>query len=80
MLVKIFGDPDATCTEEVGVVTKAFWFGDSVSSGLMGLCYPGLTSVYNTTNPNNDSSSNVEEYNPFFFTAIKEGAVSHPSK
>ncbi|VDC00346.1 unnamed protein product [Peniophora sp. CBMAI 1063] len=70
---------DLTVThQEVGVVTTAFWFGDTVSSGLMGLCYPGLTSVFNTTNPDDDSSSNAEEYDPFFFTAIKEGAVSQP--
>jgi hypothetical protein len=67
-------------SQEVGVVTNAAWEGDSVSSGLIGLAYPGLTSVFNGTNPDNDSDGNLEEYNPFFFTAVKEGKVSNPSK
>jgi hypothetical protein len=53
--------------------------GDGVNSGLIGLAYPGLTSVFNGTNPDNDTFSDVDTYDPFFFTAIKEGAVSEPS-
>jgi hypothetical protein len=54
--------------------------GDGVSSGLIGLAYPGLTSVFNGTDPDDDSLSNLDEYDPFFFTAVKEGAVSEPRK
>ncbi|KAI0315206.1 acid protease [Amylostereum chailletii] len=64
--------------QEIGVVDNAAWFGDGVTTGLMGLCYPGLTSVYSGDDPDDDSSSNSDEYNPFFFSAIAEGAVSEP--
>lgn len=64
--------------QEIGVVTDAAWEGDGVSSGLIGLAYPGLTSVFNGTDPDDDSLSNLDEYDPFFFTAVKEGAVSEP--
>ncbi|KAI0315205.1 aspartic peptidase domain-containing protein [Amylostereum chailletii] len=66
--------------QEIGVVDNAAWTGDGVTSGLIGLCYPGLTSVYTGDDPNNDSSSNRVKYNPFFFTAIAEGAFDPPVK
>lgn len=46
----------------------------------MGLAYPGLTSVYNGTNPDKDATNTSAPYNPFFFTAVSEGAVSEPCK
>lgn len=64
--------------QEFGLVNAAAWEGDGVNTGLMGLAYPGLTSVYNTTDLDNDDGDNNEPYNPFFFTALEEGAVSHP--
>lgn len=64
--------------QEIGLVTDAAWNGDTITTGLIGLAYPGLTSVYNGTNPDDDSGSNVLQYSPLFFTAVKEMAVSHP--
>ena len=46
--------------------------------GLLGLAYPGLTSVYNGTDPDNDSPGNVDLYSPLFFTAMSEKVVSNP--
>lgn len=64
--------------QEFGLVNAAAWEGDGVNTGLIGLAYPGLTSVFNTTNSDNDGVSNYEPYNSFFFTAIEEGAVLYP--
>ncbi|KAJ3540372.1 hypothetical protein NM688_g6233 [Phlebia brevispora] len=64
--------------QEIGLVTHAAWEGDTVSSGLIGLAYPGLTSVYNGSNPDLDGANNSLLYNPFFFSAVQEKAVKEP--
>ncbi|KAF7795741.1 hypothetical protein EIP86_006908 [Pleurotus ostreatoroseus] len=64
--------------QEISLATNAAWEGDTVNTGLIGLAYPGLTSVYNGTNPDLDSASNNLPYNPFFFTAVQEKAVKEP--
>ena len=66
--------------QEIALVTKAAWLGDKVSTGLIGLAYPTLTSVYNGTDPNLDSRNNSLPYNPFFFSAVQQKAVKEPSK
>nr|GAT51413.1 acid protease [Mycena chlorophos] len=65
-------------SQEIGVPNLAAWEGDSVNSGLIGLAFPELTSVFNTTDPTKASSANHIPYNPFFFTAVQQGAVSNP--
>lgn len=64
--------------QEIGLVTDAAWLGDGINSGLLGLAYSGLTSVYNGTDPDDDSSSNSDPYTPYFFSAISENVVSNP--
>lgn len=64
--------------QEIGLVTNTAWIGDNVTSGILGLGYPLSTSVYNGTDPNNDSSTNLAPYNPFFFTAVSKKVVSNP--
>ncbi|KAJ7860410.1 aspartic peptidase domain-containing protein [Mycena olivaceomarginata] len=64
--------------QEIGVPDLAAWNGDGVNSGLIGLAYSGLTSAFNTTDPTKASSKNHIPYDPFFFTAVKQGAVSNP--
>lgn len=54
----------AVTKQEIGLVTNAAWQGDTVNSGLMGLAYPGLTSVYNGTNPDADKVGSSALYNP----------------
>ncbi|KAJ6464864.1 acid protease [Mycena sanguinolenta] len=56
--------------QEIGVVSSAAWSGDGINSGLLGLAYPGLTSV--------TSEGTQTKYNPFFFSAVQEKQVSHP--
>ncbi|KAJ7708902.1 acid protease [Mycena rosella] len=64
--------------QELGTPDLAAWNGDGVNSGLLGLAYPGLTSVYNTTDPTKASSANHIAYDPFFFTAVKQNMVTNP--
>lgn len=59
--------------QTIGLVDSAAWLGDGTSSGLLGFAYPALTSVYSGSDPNSDSTSNLLEYDPFFYTAVKQG-------
>ncbi|KIM83061.1 hypothetical protein PILCRDRAFT_819851 [Piloderma croceum F 1598] len=73
----IIGDM-AVNKQEIGLVNKAAWNGDGINSGLLGLAYPELTSVYNGTDPDSDVSGESDTYNPLFFTALSERVVSNP--
>jgi hypothetical protein len=44
----------------------------------MGLAFPGLTDVFNGTDPEKDVLGANEQYNPLFFTAFSEKVVSNP--
>lgn len=62
--------------QEFGVVDNAAWNGDRYTSGLLGLGFPNLTSVFTGDDPLKDSfSTNTEPYDPFFFTAVKQNLV-----
>ncbi|KAK2601449.1 hypothetical protein N8I77_010898 [Diaporthe amygdali] len=61
--------------QEVALVNYSYWFGDSVTSGLMGLAYPLLTSAYQGTNTSADSLSTQVEYDPIITTLIKEKII-----
>ncbi|KAJ7466275.1 aspartic peptidase domain-containing protein [Mycena galericulata] len=64
--------------QEIGVPNLAAWEGDSVNTGLIGLAFPDLTSVYNTTDPTKASAANNLPYNPFFISAVKQKKVKNP--
>lgn len=66
--------------QEIGVVNAAAWEGDGISSGLLGLCFPNLTSVYKGDDGSDDGEANNEPYNPFFFSAVKDKLVTQPCK
>ena len=61
--------------QQVAIVKSAAWDGDGISSGLLGLAFPSLTSAYADTDPNADSDSNQIEYNPIFTNMYQEGDV-----
>lgn len=61
--------------QEVALVNYSYWFGDNVTSGLIGLAYPLLTSAYNGTDPDADSLETQVEYNPIITTMIDEGLI-----
>jgi hypothetical protein len=66
-------------SQEFGVVIKASYQGDSVSSGVMGLAFPNLTFVFDGADPAKDNRSlNQAPYDPIFFTAVKEHLVKNP--
>lgn len=52
--------------QKVALVNYTYWFGDSVSSGLMGLAYSGLTSAFYGTNASvNGQAGTVRSCNDF---------------
>ncbi|PSR97771.1 aspartic peptidase domain-containing protein [Coniella lustricola] len=61
--------------QEVALVNYSYWFGDDVTSGLMGLAYPLLTSAYEGTNTSADSEDTLAEYNPIITTMINDGLI-----
>ncbi|KAJ7226970.1 acid protease [Mycena pura] len=64
--------------QEMGFPQITAFEGDGLSSGIMGLAFPGLTSVFNTSNPDNASAANFIPYLPLFFSAIQQKAVEKP--
>ncbi|KAJ3804376.1 acid protease [Lentinula aff. lateritia] len=62
--------------QEIGVVNKAAWDGDGFNSGLIGFASPNLMFVFNGANPDDDDTQIL--YNPFFYSAVQQGLVSHP--
>ncbi|KAJ6521574.1 acid protease [Mycena vulgaris] len=64
--------------QEIGLPNVTAWIGNDISSGLLGLAFPGLTGVYNTTDPEKASPSNQLVYNPFFISALQQKKVKNP--
>lgn len=62
-------------SQQIAVVNSAAWNGDGISSGLLGLAFPSITSAYLGTNPEVDSESNQIEYNPIFTNMYEEGSI-----
>ncbi len=62
--------------QQVAVVDLAAWFGDGISSGLVGLSFPILTSAYKGTDPTLDSKATQVQYNPIFTNMYSEGYVA----
>jgi len=80
-LTGIFGKENVTLAgisvnQQIAVVDKAAWFGDSFTSGLVGLAYPAITSAYNGTDPTKDSPKSTIRYNPIFTTMWQNKIVS----
>ncbi|KAJ7159256.1 acid protease [Mycena crocata] len=61
--------------QEIGAPNIAGFRGAGVIDGLLGLAFPTLTSVFNTTDP---SHAPQIPYNPFFFTAVQQKKIKHP--
>lgn len=62
--------------QEVALVNYTYWFGDSVTSGLMGLAYSRLTSAFAGTNSSvNDNDKQVLPYDPIMTTMIKRDLI-----
>lgn len=61
--------------QQVALVNYTYWFGDSVTSGLMGLAYPRLTSAFYSTNASVNDSDKQVPYDPIMTTMIKQGLI-----
>lgn len=62
-------------SQQVALVNRAYWNGDEVTSGLMGLAYPLLTSAFKGDDPTKDSLATQVVYDSIFTTMVKEKLV-----
>ena len=62
--------------QEVASVNHAGWFGDEVSTGIVGLAFPSITSAYSGTDPKKASLKNQVIYNPIFTNMYEKGTVA----
>ena len=62
--------------QEVAAVNFAAWEGDGVSSGLIGLAFPSITSAFSGTTPSLDTNNTQVPYNPIFTNMYTEGNVA----
>ncbi|KAK8217598.1 hypothetical protein M8818_001357 [Zalaria obscura] len=60
----------------IGVATFAAWYGDTISSGLLGMAYPFLTNGYSGDNPADDTGNGYIQYNPVFTTMYSNNLVA----
>ncbi|KIW06220.1 uncharacterized protein PV09_02696 [Verruconis gallopava] len=60
-------------SQEVALVNRAYWNGDGVSTGLVGLAFAQITSAYQGTDPSKNSPSTRITYDPLFTTMWKQG-------
>ncbi|KAF4237564.1 hypothetical protein CNMCM8980_004616 [Aspergillus fumigatiaffinis] len=58
-----------TVNQTIGVIDYAGWYGDSVTSGLMGLAYSALAKAYTT------DYKQPSLYNPIFATMYEQGLI-----
>ena len=63
--------------QEVALVSRAYWEGDNVTSGLIGFAFPSLTSAFEGTNPAVDNpNTTAVHYNDWVFNAIDQGLIN----
>ncbi|KAJ6622083.1 aspartic peptidase domain-containing protein [Mycena sp. CBHHK59/15] len=62
--------------QEIGVPTDAAFLGDGFSSGVLGLAFPRLTNIYNSTTVH--SSATHVPYTPLFLSAVQQNQVENP--
>ncbi|KAK7948488.1 eukaryotic aspartyl protease protein [Apiospora aurea] len=55
----------AVPNQEVAIATQGIWHGDNVTSGMLGMAYPSLTSAYSGDDMNDTSDTSALEYSPF---------------
>ncbi|TID13821.1 aspartic peptidase domain-containing protein [Venturia nashicola] len=80
----IIGTQDVTIAgikvpkQTVALGTTAYWRGNGITSGLLGLAYPAITSAFPGTDPSKDKPSNRLQYDPIFTTMYKK-KLSNPT-
>lgn len=61
--------------QQFGIVDQAAWYGDGISSGLVGFAYRTLTSAYGGSSPSLDSKGQTILYNPLFVNMYENQGV-----
>jgi hypothetical protein len=61
--------------QEVGLVSQGTWYGNNVTSGVMGMAYPALTSAYMTDNLTENSDALAMPYSPLFTSMVTAGLI-----
>ncbi|KAK8134185.1 eukaryotic aspartyl protease [Apiospora sp. TS-2023a] len=61
--------------QEVAIATQGTWHGDNITSGMLGMAYPSLTSAYSGNDLNDTSDDSVLEYSPLFTSMVTDGLV-----
>ncbi|KAI1139481.1 acid protease [Hypoxylon sp. FL0543] len=62
--------------QEVAVASQGTWRGNNVTSGVLGLAYPSLTSAYWGNDLNDDSQYLSVTYSPLFTSMVTNGLVA----
>lgn len=61
--------------QQFGVVDQAAWYGDGISSGLVGFAYRTLTSAHAGSDPSSDVKGQTVLYNPLFVNMYENQGV-----
>ncbi|GKU04784.1 acid proteinase [Fusarium langsethiae] len=63
--------------QQVGLASRAYWHGDNVTVGVLGLAYPSLTSAYigDPSDQVDDSEWNSYPYTPWLTSAFSQGLI-----
>lgn len=62
-------------SQQFGIVDQAAWYGDGISSGLVGFAYRTLTSAYAGTSASSDKKGQIMLYNPLFVNMYENEGV-----
>ena len=61
--------------QEVAIATQGTWHGNNITSGMLGMAYPSLTSAYSGNDLNDTSDASALEYSPLFTSMVTDGLV-----
>ncbi|KAI0484597.1 acid protease [Xylariaceae sp. FL0804] len=61
--------------QEMALATQGYWQGNNVTSGVLGLAYPSLTSAYWGNDLDDDSQSDSALYSPLFTRMVSDGLI-----
>lgn len=61
--------------QQVGLINSTYWHGNNVTSGILGLAYPSITSGF-YGQVGEEAVWNTAPYTPWFTRAVKQGAVA----
>ncbi|KAI0843266.1 acid protease [Hypoxylon sp. FL0890] len=62
--------------QEVAIASQGTWRGNNVTSGILGLAYPSLTSAYWGNDLNDDSQYLSVPYSPLFTSMVTDGLIA----